>query len=221
MVMPECQKFAGTEVNRHSGETLALNVPADTFHTTFPSRHINIAMTWASSICSGLAPPHQVQHILRSSHFTAMPFHIHILILITLSFWRSERWRRGWRGGQLIPAAVPAIQKIKHLVSTYRNETYEYWFQISILNATASKLCAMWIVKDGPLFLQTCALIWIYVFYILTILHHISSQGKSIKLKIHPVSLLKERLRSTTIKRQWQSLDHPNTKYMLFKLAAF
>jgi hypothetical protein len=34
MVMPECQKFAGTEVNRHSGETLALNVPADTFHTT-------------------------------------------------------------------------------------------------------------------------------------------------------------------------------------------
>jgi hypothetical protein len=35
MVMPECQKFARTEVNRHSGETLALNVPADTFHTIF------------------------------------------------------------------------------------------------------------------------------------------------------------------------------------------
>jgi hypothetical protein len=31
MVMPECQKFTGTEVNQHSGETLALNVPAETY----------------------------------------------------------------------------------------------------------------------------------------------------------------------------------------------
>jgi hypothetical protein len=33
MVMPEYQKFAGMEVNQHSGETLALNVPAQHTHS--------------------------------------------------------------------------------------------------------------------------------------------------------------------------------------------
>jgi hypothetical protein len=33
MVMPECQKFTETEVNQHSGETLALNVPAQHTHS--------------------------------------------------------------------------------------------------------------------------------------------------------------------------------------------
>ena len=31
--MPECQKIAGTEVNQHSGDTLALNVPVETYIT--------------------------------------------------------------------------------------------------------------------------------------------------------------------------------------------
>jgi hypothetical protein len=34
MVMPECLKFAGMEVNQHSGETLALNVPAEHIHSS-------------------------------------------------------------------------------------------------------------------------------------------------------------------------------------------
>jgi hypothetical protein len=34
MVMPECQKFTETEVNQHSGKTLALNVPAQHTHSS-------------------------------------------------------------------------------------------------------------------------------------------------------------------------------------------
>ena len=33
MVMPECQKIAGTEVNQHSGDTLTLNVAVETYIT--------------------------------------------------------------------------------------------------------------------------------------------------------------------------------------------
>jgi hypothetical protein len=50
MVMPECQKFAGTEVNRHSGETLALNVPADTYLGNKLHAEIqNFQYIWATS----------------------------------------------------------------------------------------------------------------------------------------------------------------------------
>jgi hypothetical protein len=45
MVMPECQKFTRTEVNQHSGETLALNVPAQHSQYHVPSTNSNSSNT--------------------------------------------------------------------------------------------------------------------------------------------------------------------------------
>ena len=67
--MPECQKITGTEVNQHSGDTLALNVPVETY--IYSSHHNN-------ELCDNILiqPPYTTAAQCYSPTMNSVPLHL-------------------------------------------------------------------------------------------------------------------------------------------------
>jgi hypothetical protein len=65
MVMPECQKFAETEVNQYSGETLALNVPAQ---HSFPVQIATAATSIAAASIAAVTATSSNKHSSSNSY---------------------------------------------------------------------------------------------------------------------------------------------------------